>query len=110
MHTNYLIGIAIGCVVVVIGYRLFPPKRENQQKKKIAELSTENKDLKNEFKLEITRNRIAINKLKERIDTLEDRQNKADEWFGSVIRHSRAQFDKQAIEDFLKEQGMKEEL
>lgn len=106
---NYTIGIAIGCAVVVIGYRLFLFKREKQQQKKIAELLTENKDLKNELKLEVTRNRNSIAKIEERLDLVEHRQNQADEWFGSVIRHSREQFDKQAIENFLAEQGLEEE-
>ena len=109
MINNYIIGIAIGCAAVVIGYRLFPPKREKQQQKKIVELSTENKDLKNELKFEVTRNRISITKIEERLDLVEHRQNQADEWFGSVIRHSRAQFDKQAVEDFLAEHGTNEE-
>lgn len=106
---SYIVGIAIGCVVVVIGYRLFLFKREKQQQKKIAELLTENKDLKNELKFEVTRNRNSIIKIEERLDLVEHRQNQADEWFGSVIRHSRAQFDKQAIENFLAEQGLEEE-
>lgn len=106
---SYIVGIAIGCVVVVIGYRLFLFKREKQQQKKIAELLTENKDLKNELKFEVTRNRNSITKIEERLDLVEHRQNQADEWFGSVIRHSRAQFDKQAIENFLAEQGLEEE-
>lgn len=110
MYNYLVIGIAIGCVVATIKYQLFPSKREHQKEKKIRELTTENKDLKNNLNSEITRNRNRIDKLEERMDAVENRQDQADQWFGSIIRHSRAQFDKQAVENFIEEHGMQEEL
>lgn len=106
--TNYLIGFAIGCIVVVIGYKVsFKP-----DKKTPKELTDENRRLTREnaeYKIEINRNRTALEKLQDRMDTVELRQNQADLWFASIIRHSRAQFDRQAVENFLNEQGMSEE-
>ena len=103
---NYVIAFAIGCaVLVVVGYKLFPKSAD----KPTTELAEENRRLHHEnafYKLEITRNRNAIHEIKKKIEAIELRQNQADLWFGSIIRHSRAQFDRQAVEDFIKEQGI----
>ncbi|MCC3473311.1 MAG: hypothetical protein JGK38_23940 [Microcoleus sp. PH2017_15_JOR_U_A] len=108
----YLIGIAaIGCSLVV-GYYLLSSKRRREQEQQIKQFASKKKQLEREnydFRSETARNRVLINKLKDRIEALEHRQDRADEWFGSVIRHSRAQFDKEAVEKFIAEHGIQEE-
>lgn len=111
---NYLIGIAIGCVLAFIGYQFVPSKREREKQKKLTKLTVverltiiERKLI--NLELDVSRNKASINKAEDRLDMMENRQDQADQWFGSVIRHSREQFDKEAIEAFLDEQGLKEE-
>lgn len=109
---NYLIGIVIGCVVIVVGYRLIPFKKVREQKAKINQLTNDRKKLEHEnyeLRSEIPRNRNSIINLENRVDALEHRQDQADQWFGSVIRHSREQFSPEAVEKFLDEQGLNEE-
>lgn len=111
--TNYLIGIAIGCCVTLVAYQFIPSKRLREKDKKLKKATEEKTRLEHEnfeLKNEVIRNRISINELREEMSSITLRQDQADQWFGSIIRHSRAQFDKQAVEEFLKEQGMEEEL
>lgn len=101
---NYIIGIAIGCVAIFIWYKLSPRK-----KKESTPDYTELERRLNKVESQTFRNKFVSERNTERIEAMENRQDRADEWFGSVIRHSRAQFDKEAVESFLKEQGLEEE-
>lgn len=102
MITYYLIATAIGCGLAVIIWQFI---RSKKLASKNQRLTREN----SEYKTEIVRNRNRIDKLEDRMEAVEHRQDQADQWFGSVIRHSRAQFSKEAVEAFLEEHGMKEE-
>lgn len=112
MITYYLIATAIGCGLAVIIWQFIRSKKLASKNKKIKQLTDENQRLNREnfeYKTEIVRNRNRIDKLEDRMEAVEYRQDQADQWFGSVIRHSRAQFSKEAVEAFLEEHGMKEE-
>ncbi|MEG4273810.1 MULTISPECIES: hypothetical protein [unclassified Microcoleus] len=100
---SYIVGIAIGCVAIFAWYKLSHRKKESTPDYTKLERRL------NKVESQTFRNKFASERNTERIDAMENRQDRADEWFGSIIRHSRAQFDKEAVESFLKEQGLEEE-
>ena len=105
--TNILIGIVIGVI-----FALIVKRKENQSKQKFNKLSAEKDELTGEnydLKFEISQNKVSINKLTSQVESLTLRMDNAEAWFGSVIRHSREQFSKEAVEKFLEEHGMRDE-
>lgn len=113
MTIDYFIVVVIGCVVIaaVYGYRALSQTKSPNEKTP-EDLAIELRHIKREVKelrLETTRNRNLIDKHEKSLEAVKLRQDQADLWFGSIIRHSRAQFDRQAVENFLNEQGMSEE-
>jgi len=102
---NFLVGVIIGGVIVLLFIIFIKKNKEIVQlksaKKKVV---AENLILTNEN----VQSEVTINKFAERLENLELRMDQAEIWFGSVIRHSREQFSKEAVEKFLEEHGMNE--
>lgn len=113
MILNYLAGAAVGALIIIIGYRVAPPKNVKLEREKNKQLKSQNRELEHEnyeLKAENARDRVAIHKNTERIEALENQMARCYEWFGSMIRHSAEEpFKKDAIEKFLEEHGLQDE-
>jgi len=105
---NFLTGVATGFILTVLANQIKQEFIIYRQNKIIKDLVNDRRNIKGEnysLKTQQQQKQLDDNDHEERILSLELRISQAEQWFGSMIRHSvEAPWPKDAIEKFLAEQ------